>query len=105
MQKSPRLAQIKSKLLVLGAVNTTIKDQGCQNVTGRFESNRMLLNKPAGCPTFVQSHLTVKTVEGFKKNCHIISPPLGREKLVTCTNPAKIAQQDRMDGWIQSHVL
>ncbi len=55
--------QIKSKLLVLGAVNTTINDQGCQHVTGKFESIRKLLNKPAGWPKFVQSHLTVKTVE------------------------------------------
>ncbi len=51
------------KITGLGAVNTTINDQGCQHVTGRFESIRMLLNKPAGWPTFVQSHLTVKTVE------------------------------------------
>ncbi len=55
--------QIKSTLLVLKAVNSTINDQGCQHVTGMFESIRMLLNKPAGWPTFVQSHLTVKTVE------------------------------------------
>ncbi len=32
-----------SKLLVLGAVNTTINDQGRQHVTVRFESIRMLL--------------------------------------------------------------
>ncbi len=32
---------IKSKLLVLGAVSTTINDQGCQHVTRRFESIRM----------------------------------------------------------------
>ncbi len=55
--------QIKSKLLVLGAVNTIINDLGCQNVTGRFESIRKLLNKPAGWPKFVQSHPTVKTIE------------------------------------------
>ncbi len=55
--------QIKSKLLVLGAVNTTLSDQGCQHVMGRFESIRMLFNKPAGWPTFVQSHQTVKPVE------------------------------------------
>ncbi len=55
--------QIKSKLLVLGAVKTTINDKGCQHVTGRFESIRKLLNKPAGWPKFVQSHLTVETVE------------------------------------------
>ncbi len=61
------LFQIKSKLLVLGAVNTTTNDQGCQHVTGRFEPIRTLLNKPAGWPIFVQSHLTVKTVEWFKK--------------------------------------
>ncbi len=54
---------IKSKLLVLGAVNTIINDQGCQHVTGRFESIRMLLNKPDGWPTFIQSHLSIKTVE------------------------------------------
>ncbi len=58
-----RLCIIKSKLLVLGAVNTTINDQECQHVAGRFESIRMLLNKPAGWPKFVQSHLTVKAVE------------------------------------------
>ncbi len=51
------------KLLVLGAVNTTISDQGCQHVTGSFESIRMLLNKPAGWPTFVQPHQMVKPVE------------------------------------------
>ncbi len=54
--------QIK-KLLVLGAASSTINDQGCQHVTGRFESIRMLSNKPLGWPKFVQSHLTVKTVE------------------------------------------
>ncbi len=59
----PALNQIKSKLLVFGAVSTTINDQGCQHVTGRFESIRMSLNKSAGGPTFVQSHLSVKTVE------------------------------------------
>ncbi len=59
--------QIKSKLLVLGAVNTTINDQGCQHVTGRLELMRMRLNKPAGWPTFVQSHFSVQTVEWFKK--------------------------------------
>ncbi len=55
--------QIKSKLLVLEAVNTIINDQECQHVTGRFESIRMLLSKKTGCPTYVQSHLSVKTVE------------------------------------------
>ncbi len=34
--------QIKSKLLVFGAVNTTINDQECQHVTGR-----LLLSKQA----------------------------------------------------------
>ncbi len=58
---------IKSKLLVLEAFNTTINDQGCQHVTGRFESIIMLLNKPAGWPKFVQSHRTVKPVDWFKK--------------------------------------
>ncbi len=53
----------KSKLLVLGAVRSTINDQGCQHVTGRFESIRIPLNKSAGWPKFVQSHLSVKTVE------------------------------------------
>ncbi len=57
------LSSNQIKITGLGAVNTTINDQGCQHVTGRFESIRMLLNKPAGWPTFVQSHLTVKTVE------------------------------------------
>ncbi len=51
---------IKSNLLVLGAGYTTINDQGCQHVTRRFESIRMLLNKPTGWPTFVQSHPSVK---------------------------------------------
>ncbi len=59
--------KIKSKLLVFGAVSTTINNQGCQHVTGRFESIRMPLNKSAGWPTFAQSHLSVKTVEWFKK--------------------------------------
>ncbi len=31
---SKTINQIKSKLLVLGAVSTTINDQGCQHVTG-----------------------------------------------------------------------
>ncbi len=57
---SKTINQIKSKLLVLGAVSTTINDQGCQHVTGRFESVRMPLNKSAGWATFVQSHLSVK---------------------------------------------
>ncbi len=43
-QSFPR-GEIKSKLLVLGADSTTISDQGCQHVTGRFESIRMQLNK------------------------------------------------------------
>ncbi len=57
------LVIIKSKLLVLGAVNTAINDQGCQHVTGRFEPIRMLLSKQTGRPTFFQSHPSVKTVE------------------------------------------
>ncbi len=60
--------QIKSKLLVMGAVKTTINDQGCQHVTGRFESIRMFLSKQTGWPTFLQSHPSVKTVEWFKKH-------------------------------------
>ncbi len=60
--------QIKSKLLVLGAVQTTINDQGCQHVTGGgVESIRMFLSKQTGWPTFVHSHPSVKTVERFKK--------------------------------------
>ncbi len=55
--------QIKSKLLVLEAVNTIINDQEFQHVTGRFESIRMLLSKQTGWPILVQSHLSVKTVE------------------------------------------
>ncbi len=54
---------IKSKLLVLVAVNTNINDQGCHHVTGMFESIRMPLNKSDGWPTFVQSHLSVSTVD------------------------------------------
>ncbi len=41
---------IKSKLLVLGAISTTINDQKCQHVTGRFESIGMSKNKSAGWP-------------------------------------------------------
>ncbi len=52
-----------NQLLVLGVVSTTINDQGCQHAAGRFQSIRMPLNKSAGWPTFVQSHLSVKTVE------------------------------------------
>ncbi len=55
--------QIKSKLLVLGAVNTTLNDQECQHEKGRFESIRMLLNKPVGWITFLLSHPSVKTVD------------------------------------------
>ncbi len=40
--------KIKSKLLVFRAVSTTINDQGCQHVTGVFESIRMPLSKSAG---------------------------------------------------------
>ncbi len=50
--------------MVLGAANTTtINDQECQHVTGRFESNRMLLNKMAEWPTFAQSHPSDKNVD------------------------------------------
>ncbi len=66
--------QIKSKVLVFGAVSTTINDQGCQHVTGKFESIRMPLNKSAGWPTFVQSHLSIKTVEWFKTQLPLILP-------------------------------
>ncbi len=60
--------QIKSKLLVLGAVKTTINDQGYQHVTGGgVESIRMFLSKQTGWPTFVHSHPSVKPVERFKK--------------------------------------
>ncbi len=52
---------IKSKLLVLGEFKTTINDQGCQHVTGRFESIRMFVSKQTAWPTFVQAHPSVKT--------------------------------------------
>ncbi len=55
--------QIKSKLLVSGAVTTTINDQECQHQTGRFESIRLLFNKSAIWSKFVQSHPSVKTVD------------------------------------------
>ncbi len=55
--------QIKSKLLAFGAVSTTLNDQGCQHVAGRFELIRMPLNKSDGWPTFVQLHLSVSTVD------------------------------------------
>ncbi len=56
--------QVILKLLVFGAVKTIIiNDQECQHVTERSESIRMLFNKPAGWPTFVQSHPSVKTVD------------------------------------------
>ncbi len=50
-----------SKFLVVGAVNTTINDQGRQYVAGRFQSIRMLLIKQTEWSTFVQSHPSVKT--------------------------------------------
>ncbi len=56
-------SSFKSNVLVLGAVNTAINDQECQHATRRFESIKMLLDKPAGWPTFVQSHPSVKTVD------------------------------------------
>ncbi len=59
----PKGDLIQSKLLVSGAVNATINDQGCQHVTSRFESIRMFLSRQAGWPTFVQPHPSVKTVE------------------------------------------
>ncbi len=55
--------QVILKLLVLGAVKTIINDQEFQHVTGRSESIRMLLNKLARWPIFVQSHPSVKTVD------------------------------------------
>ncbi len=67
METSLNKNQIKSKLLVLGAVKTIINYQGCQHVTGRFESIGMFLNKQTGWHTFVHSHPSVKTVERFKK--------------------------------------
>ncbi len=54
------IISIKSKLLVLGAVNTTVNDQGGQHVTRRLESVRVLLNKQVVLPTFVKSHSAVK---------------------------------------------
>ncbi len=60
-------AQIKIKSKLLGAVKITINDQGCQHVTGRFESIRMFLSKQTGWPTFVQSRPSVNIVEWFKK--------------------------------------
>ncbi len=55
--------QIKSKLLVCGAVSTIICDNRCQHATGKFESIRMLLTNQTGCPTYVQPHPSVNTVE------------------------------------------
>ncbi len=57
------IISIKSKLLVLGAIYTTVNDQGGQHVTRRFESVRVLLNKQVALPTFVKSHSAVNTVE------------------------------------------
>ncbi len=62
-----QLVVFKSKLLVLVVVNTTASDQGCQYVTGRFGSIRMLLSKQSGWPTFVQQHPSVRTAEWIKK--------------------------------------
>ncbi len=88
--------QIKSKLLVLGAVKTTINDHGCQHVTGRFESTRMFLSKQTAWPTFVQSHPSVKTEQWFKKKQLSHSLPTlrkGENKW-----PAQI-QQNCPTGW------
>ncbi len=60
--------QIKSKLLVLGAVSTTINDQGCQHMTRRFESIRMPLNKSARFAYIGSVASLSKTVEWFKKS-------------------------------------
>ncbi len=65
----------------MGAVNTTITDEECQHVTGRFKAVRMLLSMQTGWPTFVQSHPSVKTAEWLKINCYIISPSIGWEKV------------------------
>ncbi len=59
-QLMAKVYSLRRLKLVFGAISTTINDQGCQHVTGRFESIRMPLNKLAGWPTFVQSHLSVK---------------------------------------------
>ncbi len=64
------------KVMVLGAVKTTINDHGCQHVTGRIESIRMFLSKQTGWPTFSQSHRSVKTVEWFKKRLSHYLPTL-----------------------------
>ncbi len=50
-------------------------------MTGRYEPIRMLLSKQTGWPTFVQSHPSVKTQSDSKSIWHIISPPIGREKI------------------------
>ncbi len=63
LRATPMASSFKSNVLVLGAVNTATNDQECQHATGRFESIKMLLDKPAGWPTFVQSHPSVKTVD------------------------------------------
>ncbi len=86
--------QIKSKLLAFGAVSTTINDQGYQHMTRRFESIRVPLNKSTGWPTFVQSHLSVKT--DSKINCHLIFPPIGREKISGLHKSYGIAAHNRM---------
>ncbi len=41
----------------IGAVISTINDEGCQFVTGRFESVSLHMNKQAGWPTLGQVHL------------------------------------------------
>ncbi len=56
------LDQIKSRLLVFGAVITTLNDQGCQHMTRRIESIRLPLNRSAGWPTFVQSRTWIQCV-------------------------------------------
>ncbi len=56
---------IKSKLLVFGAVSTTINDQGCQHVTKGFESIRTPF-KQVGQMAYICS------VASLSKNCRVI---------------------------------
>ncbi len=72
--------QIKSKFLVFGADSTVINDQGCQHVTGRFESIWMPLDTSAEWRTLVRSHLSVKTVVIQKKQLPLNLPTYRKEE-------------------------
>ncbi len=56
-------------------------------------------------PIFAQMHPSVKNVGWFKNNCHDSIRPIRKEKIIDLYKPWGIAQQNRIDGQIQSAML